>query len=178
MLQSITIPSPTAGQLAEDRALGWGVVSGITSWRQWHSLGPVPGERMMHSAHLGAACDHAAPFGSTIDIRLTLLGRGRAQNSTLSDLHLQNPRIPESPQQGASLARHTRPPAAGCAADQRWVALLSPPSSAAIPHTAHRHSRLHRMAPHTVPPSSHTPQPCGAACTPNPCISSYYWLGR
>lgn len=95
MLQSITVP--TAGQLAEDRALGLGVVSGITSWGQWDSLGPVPGdrERMMHAACLGAAST-TEPFGFTTDIRFTQLGRGRDQSSLLSDLHLQNPRIPSA----------------------------------------------------------------------------------
>lgn len=51
---------------------------------------------MMHTTCLGAVCDHTAPFRSTSDIRLTLLGRGRAQSIIFSNLYLQNPRIPSA----------------------------------------------------------------------------------
>lgn len=148
MLQSITVP--TAGQLAEDRALGLGVVSGITSWGQWDSLGPVPGdrERMMHGACLG----DVSTLNQLDSQRTSGSPCWAGAETRAAFCPIFTSRIPESPQQDASPARHSVPPAAGCAGDQCWVALLSPPSSAAIPHTTHRHSHLHCLAPHTAPP--------------------------
>lgn len=156
MLQSIIVPSPVAGQLAKDRALGWGVVSGITSWRQWDSLGPVPGdrERMMHAVCLGAVCDHTAPFGSTADIGLTLLGRSRAQSRILSSHHLQNPRIP-SARCFSSLA-----PSPSCCSVCWWPALGCPAfPSQQCSHPTH-HTQTQPPAWHThCTPSSHIPSP-------------------
>lgn len=173
MLQSITVP--TAGQLAEDRALGLGVVSGITSWGQWDSLGPVPGdrERMMHAACLGAAST-TEPFGFTTDIRFTQLGRGRDQSSLLSDLHLQNPRIPSarcfsSSALSPSCCGLCWCPALGCPAF---------PSQQCSHPTQHTDTATCTAWHLTLHPLLSHPQPRGAACAPNPCISSYYCLGR
>lgn len=166
MLQSITVPSPVADQLAKDGALGW----------VWCLALPAGDSGTPRRQGENDSC---CVFGCCVttlhplDPQLTSgspCWTGAEPRAAFCTIITS--RTAKSPQQGASPAWCLVPPAAGCAGGQRWVALLSPPSSAAIPHSTHRHSMahtLHPLLPH--------PQPC-SCCAPNPCISSYHCLGR
>lgn len=123
---------------------------------------------MMHAACLGAVCDHTAPFGSTT-------GQGQSPEQhfvRFSPPESQNSLRKMLLQLGTQslLLQGMLVTSAGFPC---FPLLAVQPSQ-----TPHTDTAACTSWHHTLHPLLSHPQPRGAACTPNPCISSYCWLGR